>query len=250
MWPIGCLGLLIYLRGFRWYLLLPTALYLALVAVQGYHRFMLVLPLVFLASYYLQARRRRWPGLPILLGALLVFMVLPRLKAIGRAVQAGDLNEAAQAGGRFVPFDQGVGGVLQRAVPRPIRRGAHHGRRLWQGVLWLDLPGHRDLAGPAILWPAKPGLGDHTIEISTARRQYDVEGRIVTYIGESYLNFRYLGIVLVPALLGFFLTRWCLRATSGPLLRFDGYLYTVFAMAYIQLVPRRPAVDLRLHGRA
>jgi hypothetical protein len=78
-------------------------------------------------------------------------------------------------------------------------------------------------------------LGDHTIEISTARRQYDREGRIITYIGESYLNFRYLGVLLVPGLLGFFLTQWCLRATSGPLHRFEGYLYTVFAMAYIQL---------------
>ena len=235
MWPIGCLGLLIYLRGFRWYLLLPTALYLGLVAVQGYHRFMLVLPLVFLASYYLQARRRRWPGLSILCGALLVFLVLPRLKSIGQAVQAGDFNEAVQLVGDSFRSTKGLEGSSSEQFldqyAGALTMADDYGK-VYFGSTYLAIV---TLPIPRSLWPAKPGLGDHTIEISTARRQYDREGRIITYLGESYLNFRYLGIVLLPALLGFFLTRWCLRATSGPLHRFDGYLYTVFAMAYVQL---------------
>jgi hypothetical protein len=235
MWPIGCLGLLIYLNGFRWYLLLPTALYLGLVAVQGYHRFMLVLPLVFLASYYLQARRRRWPGLPILFGALLVFLVLPRLKSIGQAVQAGDFNEAVQLVGDSFRSTKGLEGSSSEQFldqyAGALTLADDYGK-VYFGSTYLAIV---TLPIPRSLWPGKPGLGDHTIEISTARRQYDREGRIITYLGESYLNFRHLGIVLVPALLGFFLTRWCLRATSGPLHRFDGYLYTVFAMAYVQL---------------
>jgi hypothetical protein len=235
MWPIGCLGLLIYLRGFRWYLLLPTALYLALVAVQGYHRFMLVLPLLFLASYYLQARRQRWPGLPILCAAALVFLVLPRLKPIGQAVQAGDFNEAIQLVGDSFRSTKGQEGSSSEQFldqfAGALTMTDDYGK-VYFGSTYLAIV---TLPVPRSLWPAKPGLGDHTIEISTARRQYDREGRIITYIGESYLNFRYLGVLLVPGLLGFFLTQWCLRATSGPLHRFEGYLYTVFAMAYIQL---------------
>ena len=42
-------------------------------------------------------------------------------------------------------------------------------------------------------------------------------------------------MVAIPALLGYLLTMWCLRATSGPLRRFDRYLYTVFFIAFIQL---------------
>ncbi|MEY4085975.1 MAG: hypothetical protein RLZZ405_163 [Verrucomicrobiota bacterium] len=235
MWPIGCLGLLIYLRGFRWYLLLPTAVYLALVAVQGYHRFMLVLPLLFLASYYLQARRRRWPGLPILFAAALVFLVLPRLKAIGQAVQVGDFNEAVQLVGDSFRSTKGLEGSSSEQFldqfAGALTMTDDYGK-VYYGSTYLAIV---TLPIPRSLWPAKPGLGDHTIEISTARRQYDREGRIITYIGESYLNFRHLGVLLVPGLLGFLLTRWCLRATSGPLHRFESYLYTVFAMAYIQL---------------
>ncbi len=235
MWPIGCLGLLIYLRGFRWYLLLPTALYLALVAVQGYHRFMLVLPLLFLASYYLQARRQRWPGLAILGGAVLVFLVLPRLKSIGQAVQAGDFSEAVQLVGDSFRSTKGLEGSSSEQFldqfAGALTMTDDYGK-VYYGSTYLAIV---TLPIPRSLWPAKPGLGDHTIEISTARRQYDREGRIITYIGESYLNFRHFGVLLVPALLGFFLTQWCLRATSGPLHRFEGYLYTVFAMAYIQL---------------
>jgi len=235
MWPIGCLGLLIYLRGFRWYLLLPTALYLALVAVQGYHRFMLVLPLLFLASYYLQARRQRWPGPAILCGAVLVFLVLPRLKSIGQAVQTGDFGEAVQLVGDSFRSTKGLEGSSSEQFldqfAGALTMTDDYGK-VYYGSTYLAIV---TLPVPRSLWPAKPGLGDHTIEISTARRQYDREGRIITYIGESYLNFRYLGVLLVPGLLGFFLTQWCLRATSGPLHRFEGYLYTVFAMAYIQL---------------
>lgn len=235
MWPIGCLGLLIYLQGFRWYLLLPTGVYLALVAVQGYHRFMLVLPLLFLASYYLQSRRRRWPGLPIWLGAILVFLILPRLKPIGQAVQAGDFNEAVLLVGDSFRSTKGLEGSASEQFldqyAGALTMTDDHGK-VYYGSTYLAIV---TLPIPRSLWPDKPGLGDHTIEISTARRQYDREGRIITYIGESYLNFRHVGVVLIPFLLGYFLTSWCLRATTGPLQRFEGYLYTVFAMAYIQL---------------
>ena len=236
MWPIGCLGLLIYLQGFRWYLLLPTAVYLALVSVQGYHRFMLVLPLVFLASYYLQARRRRWPGPLLFLGALLMFLVLPRLKYIGQAIQSGDLGEAAQLVGDSFRSTRGLeqGSSSEQFLDQyagALTMVDEHGK-VFLGSTYLAIV---TLPIPRSLWPGKPGLGDHTIEISTTRRQYDREGRIITYIGESYLNFRHVGLVVVPFLLGYLLTGWCLRATSGPLHRFDGYLYTVFAMAYLQL---------------
>jgi hypothetical protein len=236
MWPIGCLGLLIYLQGFRWYLLLPTGLYLALVSVQGYHRFMLVLPLLFFAAYHLQSRRRRWPGLLLFVSAAGLFLVLPRLKYIGQAVQTGDFAEAAQLVGDSFRSTRGLEQTSANEQFLDQYAGAlsmvdDYGK-VYYGSTYLAIV---TLPVPRSLWPAKPGLGDHTIEISTARRQYDREGRIITYIGESYLNFRHAGVVLIPFLLGYLLTAWCLRATSGPLHRFECYLYTVFSMAYIQL---------------
>jgi hypothetical protein len=236
MWPIGALGLLIYLQGFRWYLLLPTGVYLALVSVQGYHRFMLVLPLIFFAAYYLQSRRQRWPGFLLFGGAILLFLVLPRLKFIGQAVQTGDFGEAVQLVGDSFRSTRGLeqGSTNEQFLDQyagALSMVDEYGK-VYFGSTYLAII---TLPIPRSLWPGKPGLGDHTIEISNARRQYDREGRIITYIGESYLNFRQPGVVVIPFLLGYLLTAWCLRATSGPLLRFDCYLYTVFSMAYIQL---------------
>ena len=57
MWPIGATGLLVFAFGFRWYLVGLIAFFLGVVALQGYHRFMLILPLLFFAAYYLQTVR-------------------------------------------------------------------------------------------------------------------------------------------------------------------------------------------------
>jgi hypothetical protein len=77
-------------------------------------------------------------------------------------------------------------------------------------------------------------LADHLQEISTSGRRYDVEGRIITYLGEAYLNFGYAGIILIPAFMGYILTAACLRATAGPMQRLARYIYLVFFMALVQ----------------
>lgn len=236
MWPIGVLGLLIFTFGFRWYLLVLTAFFLGAVALQGYHRFMLILPLLYFAALYLQTRRRRWPTIPIVVAAFFLGLVFPRLKYIGQALQYGDTREAmAQFSQAFVRdkqsytefaatedfLDQFAGGLS-------LIDGNE--RKFW-GSTYLAII---TLPIPRAWWPDKPGLADHMQEISTSGRRYDVEGRIFTYLGESYLNFGYAGLILIPALLGYLLTTACLRATSGPMLRFGRYLYLVFFMALVQ----------------
>lgn len=236
MWPIGVIGLLIFVFGFRWHLVLLAAFFLGTVALQGYHRFMLVLPLLYLTAVYLQRQRRRWPTLLIVLGGIFIGLVFPRLKDIGRAVQYGDTTEAiAQFSQAFVKDNQSFtsreGGedfLDQFAGGLSLIDGNE--RKFW-GSTYLAII---TLPIPRAWWPDKPGLADHMQEISTSGRRYDVEGRIFTYLGESYLNFGYAGLILIPALLGYLLTTACLRATSGPMLRFGRYLYLVFFMALVQ----------------
>jgi hypothetical protein len=236
MWPIGVIGLLIFAFGFRWHLLALAAFFLGAVALQGYHRFMLVLPLLFFTALYLQTQRRRWPTLPLFIAALFVGMVFPRLKYIGQALQYGDTQEAiAQFSQAFVKdkkafveistaedfLDQFAGGLS-------LIDGNE--RKFW-GSTYLAII---TLPIPRSIWPNKPGLADHLQEISTSGRRYDVEGRIMTYLGEAYLNFGYMGLIFIPAFLGYVLTAACLRATAGPMLRLGRYLYLVFFMALIQ----------------
>ena len=235
MWPIGVLGLLIYTFGFRWHLLALTAFFLGAVAFQGYHRFMLILPLLYFAALYLQTQRRRWPGIIMVVAALFVGLVFPRLKYIGASIQYGDYDNAiamvkesfGKKGSEFEVaatedfLDQFAGG---------LSLVDSNDRKFW-GSTYLAII---TLPVPRAWWPGKPGLADHLQEISTSGRQYNVEGRIITYLGESYLNFGYAGLILIPALLGYLLTTACLRATSGPMMRLGRYLYLVFFMALVQ----------------
>ena len=236
MWPIGVLGLLIFAFGFRLHLLALTAVFLGAVALQGYHRFMLILPLLYFAALYLQTQRRRWPNVLIIVGALFVGLIFPRLKYIGQALQYGDTQEAlAQFGQAFVKDNQSYVETLagedfldQFAGGLSLVDGND---RKFMGSTYLAII---TLPIPRAWWPNKPGLADHMQEISTSGRRYDVEGRIMTYLGEAYANFGYAGLILIPALLGYLLTAACLRATTGPMLRLGRYLYLVFFMALIQ----------------
>jgi hypothetical protein len=236
MWPIGVIGLLMFAFGFRWYLLALAAFFLGAVALQGYHRFMLVLPLLYFAALYLQTQRRRWPTAALFVAAFFVGLIFPRLKYIGQALQYGDTQEAiAQFSQVFVQdnksytqfsatedfLDQFAGG---------LSLVDSNERKFW-GSTYLAIV---TLPVPRAWWPDKPGLADHLQEISTSGRQYNIEGRIITYLGESYLNFGYAGLILIPVLLGYILTAACLRATSGPMLRLGRYVYLVFFMALVQ----------------
>ena len=235
MWPIGVLGLLIFAFGFRWHLLALTTFFLGAVAFQGYHRFMLILPLLYFAALYLQTQRKRWPGILMVVAALFVGLVFPRLKSIGASIQYGDYGNAlamvqesfGKKGNEYEVaatedfLDQLAGGLS-------LIDGNDH---KFMGSTYLAI---LTLPVPRAMWPNKPGLADHLQEISTSGRRYDVEGRILTYLGEAYANFGYAGLILIPAILGYLLTAACLRATTGPMLRLGRYLYLVFFMALIQ----------------
>lgn len=236
MWPMGCLAMLIFTYGFRLILLIPTGVYLAMVATQGYHRHMLLLPLLFFTAYVLQRKRLHWPSWPLLIAGFCLLLVFPRLKMIGQALQYGDQQEALrQVTEAFVTRD-----AYAEAVSNEQFLDQYAGalsmvddtEKVYLGKTYLAIV---TLPLPRIFWPEKPGLADHQHEVSTPLRPYGIEGRIITYIGEAYFNFRQVGVVLIPLLLSYLLTLWALRATTGPMARFDRYLYCVFFMASLQL---------------
>lgn len=237
MWPLGALGLLVFVLGFRWYLLLLISILLGVVALQGYHRFMLILPLMYFTAYFLMTRRRRWPNFPILIGALLIALIFPRLKYIGKAVQGGDTADAVALVSQSFDFSSktsdamvGVGEGFLDQYAGALTLIDENERKLW-GSPYLAII---TLPVPRAWWPGKPGLADHLKEISTRGRDYAREGRIITYLGESYLNFGYAGLILVPTIAGYLLVLLCLHSTTGPILRLSCYVYLVLYMALIQ----------------
>jgi hypothetical protein len=238
MWPIGALCLMVFGLGFRWYLVMPAAVVLGIVALQGYHRFMFVLPLIYFTALYLMIKRRRWPTWPIIVGALIVALIFPRLKYIGRAVQLGDTAEAMAYISQSFDFSGktpdavvGVGEGFLDQYAGALTLIDENDRKFW-GSPYLAII---TLPVPRAWWAGKPGLADHIKEISTAGRNYATEGRIITYLGEAYLNFGYAGLFIVPCLMGYMLTAYCLYATGGPFSRFARYIYLVLFMAFIQM---------------
>ena len=235
MWPIGAIGLLVFAFGFRWYLVGLIAFFLGVVALQGYHRFMLILPLLFFAAYYLQTVRRRWPTWPIVVGAILVALIFPRLKYIGQAIQFGDTEEAmAQFTQSFTFSSKDKDATTSEEFLDQYAGAlslADTNDRKFKGSTYLAIV---TLPIPRAWWPSKPGLADHLQEISTSGRNYAVEGRIITYLAEAYLNFGYVGFFLIPALMGYLLTAYCLHAATGPMQRLSRYIYLVAFMALVQ----------------
>jgi hypothetical protein len=235
MWPMGVLGLLVFAFGFRWYLVALIAFFLGVVALQGYHRFMLILPLLYFAAYYLQTVRRRWPTFPIIIGAVLVALVFPRLKYIGQAVQYGDTQEAFAQLGQSFTFNSkdkeiSTSEEFLDQYAGSLTLADFNDRKFW-GSTYLAII---TLPIPRAWWPNKPGLADHVQEISTSGRRYDVEGRITTYLGESYLNFGYAGFFFIPALMGYVFTAYFLQSATGPMQRLSRYVYLVIFMALVQ----------------
>jgi hypothetical protein len=237
---MGCLLALVFVKGFRYIIVIPICVYLAVVGLQGYHRYMIVLPLLGLSALYLQGKGRKWPTYMMIILGIFMISIFPKLKYIGLAVRAGDYSDAVNLTANvFYPASD-----LDSRSPKKFTSeefldqyaGAltmidYYGK-VYNGSTYLAI---LTLPIPRGLWPDKPGLADHTREIATAERPYDQEGRIITYIGESYLNFRYPGVVLIPFSLGFGLCYWCLVATTGPWLRLNRYLYVMAFMAFIQL---------------
>ena len=234
LWPISCLYILVFTYGWRWWTNLSVFLYLSLVALQGYHRTMLILPIVFFTVVLLLKNRRRWLGLGAILPLLFLFIIFGRLKYIGRAFQNQDYSEMwLQFSESFKPsaasdeqsseqfLDQYCGFISMTDTAQKVGYGSNYA-----AILLLPIP--RDI------WPSKPGQADHIAEVSTPTRQYDREGRIITYIGEAYYNFRYLGVFFIAGFFGYFLTRWCLRSVIGPFKRLEVVAYALFFTTLIQ----------------
>jgi hypothetical protein len=217
---------MIYMRGFRWWLVIPLILYLLVMAFQGYHRYRVIVPVILVTQMFLEQRSLRWPPL-WMVGLLLVCGVLffP-LKTIGRMVQQGAtpaeiLNSSAEI---IVEETEGESGELQfldqfaSTVTLVDKAGKFYYGRTYLPLLTLPIPRE--------LWAGKPTLNEYQWEIQTTKRPMATMGMISTILGEAYANFGYVGIVVIPYILAHLLALWYFRTSS------QGY-YSVGRFAYL-----------------
>lgn len=235
VWTGLALLALIYWYGFRWWLTTLMSLYLLLMAYQGFHRFRVIIPAILLIQIYLDRRKMRWPpvyvmGLMVVLG--LLFFPLKNIGQMAREGASvtqivGDSREVINSALVAEAPDQTFLDLFACGLTLMDENG-----KLYYGGTYLNL---LTLPVPRQWWPDKPTLGDFIKEISRPSRPMFEMGMIVTYLGESYVNFGFLGILIVPYLVAYWLARAHFRAYRRSYYSVARFAYLLIACNLIQV---------------
>ncbi|SDR88457.1 hypothetical protein [Actinopolymorpha singaporensis] len=201
-WPGLLLLGLVYVKGFRWYLLCPLAMYLCFMGLQSQDRFRVILPLILLGQIWLDRKGRRWPTTLIVAGMVAVFPVFVAMDAIGAAYRTGSLTPqvVSQEVSRGIgeSFSGGSNDqlgldALGVAMAQSDRYGVPLYGKDYVNVLFLPIP--------RPLWPDKPVLNEAVVKLSTSDRPLSAQGAVLTMPGSLYVDFRWVGLTLVAFLL-------------------------------------------------
>lgn len=241
-WSGLALLALIYWYGFRWWLTLSMTLYLLLMSYQGFHRFRVVIPLIFISQIYLDRHRLRWPSLRVVAILVLLALLFFPLKSIGMEMQRAFSPDNRQDVSFLAIFNNSVEST----------RGALAGEnddlqfldqfasaltliddagRFYYGATYLPLV---TMPIPKQWWPEKPGLADYLGDISKPWRPMKEMGMIITFWGEAYANFGYIGVVLIPGLFAYGLGRFYFFAYEGEYFTVARFAYLMVASLLIQ----------------
>jgi hypothetical protein len=235
LWPGLLLLAFIYRYGFRFYLTIPLALYLAIISLQGTNRFRLILPVILLCLIHLDRRGRRWPGLGMLAALTAVVLFFFPMKVIGAQVKAGGgiaeivsaVRDSAPDSMRGRANDQAILDQLALTLSLTDRHGKVFWGRPYANTVFLPLP--------RSFWSAKPGLADHLKEMSTDTRPMGQIGGVTTLIGDLYLNFRLPGLVLIAYGLARLSRRSHIKAYRSSYWSLRRFVYLLLASISIQV---------------
>ena len=226
---------LIYWYGFRWWLSTLMSLYLLIMLYQGYHRFRVIIPAILLIQIYLERRKMTWPSVYIMGIVLALALLFFPMKEIGRMAQQGEAvtqivdNSRESINSALVAEapDQTFLDLFACSMTLVDENG-----KFYHGTTYLNLI---ILPIPRQWWPDKPTLGDYINDISRPWRPMFDMGMIVTFLGESYANFGFLGIIFVPYLAAYWLARVYFRAHRSNYFSVARFVYLLIACNLIQI---------------
>ena len=233
-WPILSVLMLIYGYGFKWWLMVLLLVVLGLTVLDA-PRYAFVVPVIFLCYTYLSQRGRHW--FPIWMWLLLVtvgVLWFP-LKQIVSDVRSGDDVQSVVTGAVEYyqeAFETSTGDTnfLDQAASVMTlvdRRGDFYYGSAWAPYLVSPIPRQ--------WWPDKPRLNEYLWEISTVDRPMSDIGMIPTLVGDSYVNFGYIGVVIVPFIVAFIYGAAHFHALRRHHFSLARLAYIVFASILIQV---------------
>jgi hypothetical protein len=234
-WAGLALLALIYWYGFRWWLITPMGLYLFLMMIQGFHRFRAIIPLILLLQIYLDRKQKRWPPLVATIPIIFAMLLFYPMKTIGRMTQEGaSIVEITQSSSEIISDvmagqngDQTILDQLACTLTLIDRSD-----KLYYGTTYLALV---TSPVPRQWWPDKPGLADYMKDFSTPSRPMAEMGMIITFIGEFYMNFGYIGIAIMSCLTAYWLARIYFRSYRSNYFSVLRFVYLMLACNFIQV---------------
>lgn len=226
---------LIYWYGFRWWLVVPMGAYLFIMSVQGFHRFRAIIPLILLLQIYLDRHRKKWPPAYIMLVIITAMLLFYPMKTIGRMAQEGatvtEISESSTEILRDVAAGQSGDQTLLDQLASSLTL-IDRADKFYYGSIYLALITNPI---PRQWWPEKPTLSEHNVAFSTPSRPMAEMGMVMTFIGESYLNFGSFGVVIISFLTAYWLARLYFRAYRSSYYSVVRFGYLLVACNLIQI---------------
>ena len=237
-WSGWCCCLLIYRYGFTWALSLFTGAILLFVMLLSTFRGAVILPCVFLLFVWLSRRAKRglpWAILPALVCLWLVW--LPMKPTVYALQQGKSLAEALGAGVEtaFTNFGQDHGSgidfqFLDMVSSTMTLVDVHDGFFYGGSISPLFVS-----PVPRQLWAAKPELNQYQFELDIPSRAMAKLHMTAGLIGESYADFGYFGVVLIPFAISVAFSVAYRRLFGTALLTPGCLLYIIFLSTFMQL---------------
>ena len=231
---LSCL-ILIFQYGFRYSLLAIIGICIFILAFQGQHRYRILTPCIFLLFLYLYRQKKKWISWRFMVLILVGVIIFLPMKYVGKLIQQGaNLSDLIEFSLEYRE-SLGIGANadfsfldMYASILTLIDQHPH----FYYGSTYFTLL----LAPiPRPFWEAKPSLMQWMTDISTPTRNLRELGAIATLYGESYANFGYIGIVLIPFLFAKYSARWYYKILHTHPKSINLYLYLYFMAIIIQV---------------
>lgn len=195
--------ILLYVKGFKKIYVGYFFLLIVFYSLQGENRFRVVLALLFVLMLYLKTLELKMPPIKYyILGFVFVLFSFP-LKEVGKAYQeTGKIEFAEVIKDSYEDFTEGESGDMSFIEQSAGMIGAIDIKgKIFYGNTYNSI---FFFFVPRSVWPEKPALNQWQHEISITGRDFGEMGQISLISGESYANFRYIGVFVISFLIG----RW------------------------------------------
>ena len=234
-WLVLSLLIIVFKYGFRKYFLVIIGFCLFILAFQGQHRYRILIPCIFLLFLYLHQQKKQWLSWRFALLLLVGVVIFLPMKYVGKLIQQGattddliefaaeyreSLDTGANADFSFLDMYASILTLIDQS-------GGYFYGSTYFTLLLAPIPRQ--------FWTEKPSLMQWMLDISTPARNLKELGAIATIYGESYANFGYLGIVIIPFLFAKYSARWYFKVINSNSQSANLFAYLYFSAILIQI---------------